>query len=446
MSRDRSVRMLVAAILFVAALFLAMSYLVEGRNLVEWWLPLALFIVGLAVLLLSRPVAAEQDTALVGGARTYTVREYTFPDRPAVTEAPESVGPEQAGEVNVREPVPEAPPEPATAPETLTPPVAEERPADSEPVVVPEASAPTIEEEADVAEEAPEEKMSEERVLDDLATAGEFAPPSSAEGMLNPPTESDSVEGAVVQHEAPPQQKDPARHEMPLQPHEVEKPEQTQAERLEEKDELLQPADTAENEFQSGEHVASDQPTRMPPPTTITTGEGAGEGTEPIAPEEKEVLDTTAAPPQPEDAQGVSPSEPSVAEAVLSDDEDDATAEGLAPSEHITTTPASAAGPDNLTLIYGIGGRMQEALRGAGFDSFTKLAAASDEELQSAIEASGMRLAPTLTTWREQASFLARGDRAGFEALVNALRGETAVSHEPDDDQKDADFKGEKQQ
>ena len=129
-----------------------------------------------------------------------------------------------------------------------------------------------------------------------------------------------------------------------------------------------------------------------------------------------------------------------MAEAVLSDRESEATAEGLAPSERISSEAASGSGPDDLTLIHGVGGRMQEALRAAGFDSFTKLAGASDDELRAAVETAGMRLAPTLSTWREQASFLARGDRPGFEALRNALRGETTESTEPEDDQKKTDF------
>jgi len=430
MPRNRSVRTLVAAVLFVLALFIAMGYLVEGRNLVDWWLPLALLIVGIAALVLDRTRAEEEveDSTALAGPKVYAVREYTFADPPAVALA----GPEQAGEVNVLEPLDEEESPPIAAPETLTPPAA---PVDAapEPDVVPAAPETLTPPEA---EEAPVEEPKDyaERAMDDVATAGDFAPPTSAEGVLNPPTESD------VQQRTPVQTQDPARPEMPLEPHEVAKPEQTQAERLEETGELIQPADTAENEFQDGEHVAFNQPTQMPPPTTVTTGEGAGEGTEPMAPEEKEVLDATAAPPQPSDLQGVDPTQPDVAEAVLDDREDEATTEGLAPSERITTEAASGSGPDDLTIILGIGARMQRALQSAGYDSFTKLAAASDDELRAAIEAAGMRLAPTLSTWREQASFLARGDRTGFEALTNALHGHTTGATAPDDDQKKTDF------
>lgn len=332
MPRDRSVRMLVAAVLFVLALFIAMSYVVESRSLVDWWLPVALVAIGVGALVLDRTRTDEaiEDSTALEGETVYTVREYTFTDQPAVALA----GPES--------------------------------------MIVPEPEAAVIA--ADPVGEA-------------LAAVGEI----------------------------------------PVETHEVAPPEQTQAERLAEKGELIQPADTAENEFQNGEHVAADQPTQMPPVTTVTTGEAQGEGSEPLTPEKKEVLDATSAPPQPSESRSVDPTQPEVADAVLSDQEDAATDEGLAPSEPIAPAPATGSGPDDLTIIYGIGARMQEALRAAGYDSFTKLAAASDEDLRSAIETAGMRLAPTLSTWREQAGFLARGDRAGFEALMNALHGADAA-------------------
>ena len=283
MTRDRSVRTLVAAVLFVLALFIGMGYLVESRGIVDWWLPVGLVIIGIGALVLDRaPVAEAEDSTALAGATVYTVREYTFADQPAVALA----GPEEAGEVNVREPLDEDESQPVAAPETLLPPTG---PADVEAAAPEPASEPAAPETLTPPEpeEAPveEPKSYAERAMDDVTEAGEFAPPTSAEGVLNPATESDSVAGAFVQQRTPVQTKDPARPEMPIEPHEVDKPEQTQAERLEEKGELIQPADTAENEFQDGEHVAFNQPTQMPPTTTVTTGEGFGEGNEVMPPE-----------------------------------------------------------------------------------------------------------------------------------------------------------------
>ncbi|MFO7320445.1 MAG: hypothetical protein DIU68_001815 [Chloroflexota bacterium] len=420
MSTDRSARTLVAAILIIVALFLAMNYLIDSRPVADWWLPLVLLIAGLLVTQYGRIRREEEVVTSEGGPVVYSVREYTLPGQatpPAVT------GPEQAGEVNVDEPRDEVESEPVVeAPETMTPPAepVETETPEPEPVVpAPETQTPPA--------ETPEEDA-ERRAVEDFETAGEFAPPSSIEGALNPPTESDSVPGAVVQHETPVQERDPAAHETPLtRITEPQTPPRTQAERLEKDQEILQPADTAENEFQSGEHVAANQPTRSTPPETQTTGEGMGPGVEPVSPQEKAVLDTTAAPAQPQDKQGVDPTQPEVADAVLSGEESEATAEGLASSETVRTTPASdavvgASARDDLTVIVGIGSKMQEALNAAGITTFAQLAASTDDDLRAAIEAAGMRLAPTLPTWRQQANFLARGDRAGFEALVNALR------------------------
>ncbi len=41
--------------------------------------------------------------------------------------------------------------------------------------------------------------------------------------------------------------------------------------------------------------------------------------------------------------------------------------------------------------------------------------------LQSALEASGLRFAPSLPTWSQQAALLARGDEEGFAALTATL-------------------------
>src|SRR5262249_20577968 len=50
MSVDRSLRSTFAAILLVAALFVTMNRVVASAPIGDWWLPLALFIVGVAFL------------------------------------------------------------------------------------------------------------------------------------------------------------------------------------------------------------------------------------------------------------------------------------------------------------------------------------------------------------------------------------------------------------
>lgn len=100
---------------------------------------------------------------------------------------------------------------------------------------------------------------------------------------------------------------------------------------------------------------------------------------------------------------------------VISDSESETTAES------IPSASTSSSTTDDLTVIHGIGPKIATSLRAAGIDSFTKLAGASDADLDSAIRARGVRLAPTLTTWREQAAYLASGDRDGFESLRRKL-------------------------
>jgi hypothetical protein len=55
--------------------------------------------------------------------------------------------------------------------------------------------------------------------------------------------------------------------------------------------------------------------------------------------------------------------------------------------------------------------------------TFDDLAKASEDELRAAVEAAGMRLAPSLGTWAEQATFAAKGDWDGLNTLQDQLVG-----------------------
>lgn len=79
--------------------------------------------------------------------------------------------------------------------------------------------------------------------------------------------------------------------------------------------------------------------------------------------------------------------------------------------------------PDDLTRIEGIGPKMSRALISAGIDTFAKLAEATEDDLRQAIDDAGMRFAPSLVTWAEQAGFAARGDWDGLDALQDELEG-----------------------
>ncbi len=89
---------------------------------------------------------------------------------------------------------------------------------------------------------------------------------------------------------------------------------------------------------------------------------------------------------------------------------------------------AKSAGRDDLKRIEGIGPKMEKALNAAGIETFARLAEANEDELRSAIEAQGMRFAPSMPTWAKQAAYLASGDEAGFEAYKEHL----TAGREPD--------------
>ena len=78
---------------------------------------------------------------------------------------------------------------------------------------------------------------------------------------------------------------------------------------------------------------------------------------------------------------------------------------------------------DDLTRIEGIGRKMSSALMAAGISTFDQLAQADEAALRAAIEAAGMRFAPSMASWREQAAYAARGDWDGLAAYQATLTG-----------------------
>ena len=84
--------------------------------------------------------------------------------------------------------------------------------------------------------------------------------------------------------------------------------------------------------------------------------------------------------------------------------------------------PDSGGEPDDLTKVEGIGPKMSAALIASGIDTFAKLAVSTEEELRDAIKSQGMRFAPSLVTWADQASFAAKGDWDGLSAMQDTLK------------------------
>lgn len=91
------------------------------------------------------------------------------------------------------------------------------------------------------------------------------------------------------------------------------------------------------------------------------------------------------------------------------------------PRRTTSEMPAAPATPDDLTVIEGIGPKMSAALVTVGIDTYAKLAATSEDAIREAISAAGMRFAPSLVTWAEQAAYAAKGDWDGLKTFKDSL-------------------------
>lgn len=96
--------------------------------------------------------------------------------------------------------------------------------------------------------------------------------------------------------------------------------------------------------------------------------------------------------------------------------------------EPVAAAPAAApaAGPaDNLQLLKGVGPKLVALLNSLGITRFEQIAAWTDADI-AAIDPQLGNFAGRITrdNWVDQAAYLARGDKTGFEAKYGALGGE----------------------
>lgn len=92
-----------------------------------------------------------------------------------------------------------------------------------------------------------------------------------------------------------------------------------------------------------------------------------------------------------------------------------------APTTRVGSQSADGGAGDDLTQIEGIGAKTAAALQAAGINSFAKLARASEPELRTALASAGMRFAPSLSTWAQQAEYAMRGDWDALESYKSVL-------------------------
>lgn len=93
----------------------------------------------------------------------------------------------------------------------------------------------------------------------------------------------------------------------------------------------------------------------------------------------------------------------------------------MLPPAPVVQMPIVVEEPDDLERIEGIGPQMAAALHQAGIMTYAQLADADEETLRAAIEARGLRFAPSLVTWARQARLLADGDEEAFADLTRRL-------------------------
>jgi predicted flap endonuclease-1-like 5' DNA nuclease len=99
-----------------------------------------------------------------------------------------------------------------------------------------------------------------------------------------------------------------------------------------------------------------------------------------------------------------------------------AAAAQAAPAEARAETPRPA-GPDDLTLIEGIGPKSAAALAAAGITSFAQVASMVPQDLETLLRQRKVRLVGSTDTWPQQARLAASGDLTALEDFQKRIKG-----------------------
>jgi predicted flap endonuclease-1-like 5' DNA nuclease len=111
------------------------------------------------------------------------------------------------------------------------------------------------------------------------------------------------------------------------------------------------------------------------------------------------------------------------------------TAESSAPSEleegqdqKLPKVPPLNVKPDDLSIVEGIGPKINQVLHAAGIQSLAQLEDSDAAVLKEILTSAGVRLADP-TTWPEQARLAAAGDMETLKALQASLKGGRKVTY-----------------
>jgi predicted flap endonuclease-1-like 5' DNA nuclease len=379
-------RHLFAAVLLVAAAFLAMNRVVANSALGDWLLPLALLVVGAALIPnwqlgipdrlrgASEPVTPVEP--LPSGTRSYTVtatpRPHTMTIRPdpeleqyvvAVTDdATGAVLPFMDAEAVAQTEEMPAAPSVSLEPDVTPTPVSPETPA---PAVEPEPAPEVV----PVSPETPAPAAPEAPVIESPETPGGVSDQEPSQGLPVSTT-------PAPEHPTP------------------------------------EPKFTARSEYVNpDESVAHKEPPAAPPPTDAVT---APQRTEP---EKDVVAEKTAAPQQPYEAEQLGTLTPEQVDRTMNQGEPPSPAMSQPASPAVAAQERSGEGvgsADDLTRLNGIGAKSASALKAAGIDSYHKLANSTNDAIRAALTTGGVRLVGDVETWAQQAGYAARGDWDGL--------------------------------
>lgn len=172
------------------------------------------------------------------------------------------------------------------------------------------------------------------------------------------------------------------------------------------------------------EPVAKAPPAPAPEPEPAAEP-AAGIPEEPNVPAEAATTKPAAAP-KPKPARTAKPKPPAAKPAAISEEPTvPRPAPQPAPAPAPEPAPAPVAKTDNLQLLKGVGPKMVALLNGLGVTSFQQIADWTDADVAAIDPQLGAfqgRIARDAIV--DQAGYLARGDKAGFEAKYGALGGE----------------------
>jgi large subunit ribosomal protein L21 len=91
-------------------------------------------------------------------------------------------------------------------------------------------------------------------------------------------------------------------------------------------------------------------------------------------------------------------------------------------SEEPEAAPPSAPEPDDLTILEGIGPKVNTLLQTAGIATFSQLANADVSSLKEILEANDLQFMDP-TSWPEQAQLAAEGKSEELKAFQDSLKG-----------------------